>query len=300
MDSEERVGVVTVTFNSAQVLPDFLRCVAEQTHKDLLIFAVDNASTDDSIEILRGFPDERLKIIRNSENRGVAEGNNQGIRAALESGCSSILVINNDTEFGPTLLTQLLGALDDNRADMSCPKMLYFDERNKIWAAGGEFQSWFGYRVIHLGEGELDRGQYDRGRLVTYAPTCCVLIRKKVFDTIGLMDSSYFVYADDVDFMFRAMQRGLALWYLPECKLWHKISSLTGGDSTPFAIHYMTRNRIYFYRKNFSKPAVAMWVLLYKLHLLIRYLRGVDSTAIWNAKRKAVHEGLAMTASSLN
>jgi GT2 family glycosyltransferase len=300
MGSEEKVGVVTVTFNSAKVLPDFLRCIAQQSHKDFLLYAVDNASTDDSIEILRAFPDERLRIIANSENKGVAEGNNQGIQAALESGCRSVLLINNDTEFGPEVMAQLLQALDDNRVDMCCPKMLYFDEPNRIWAAGGEFQPWFGYRVIHLGEGEMDSGQYDQGRLVTYTPTCCVLIRKKVFDTIGLMDSRYFVYADDTDFMFRAMRRGLALWYFPECRLWHKVSSLTGGDSTPFAIRYMTRNRIYFYRKNFSRLAALLWILFYRSHLSFRYLRGIDSAAIWKAKRQAVHEGLAMATSSLN
>jgi len=300
MDREERVGIVTVTFNSAKVLPDFLRCITEQTYRNFLLYAVDNASTDNSVGLLRTFPDQRLQIIPNSENKGVAEGNNQGIRAALEAGCGSVLLINNDTEFGPMLIAQLLGALDDDHVSMVCPKMLYFDEPNRIWAAGGEFQPWCGYRVVHLGDGQLDEGQYDRGRLVTYTPTCCVLIRKRVFETIGLMDPRYFVYADDTDFMFRAMRHRITLWYLPECCLWHKVSSMTGGDSTPFAIRYMTRNRIYFYRKNFSTVTAAVWILLYIVHLSIRYFRGIDSATTWKAKRQAVHEGLAMIASSLS
>jgi len=295
MGSHEKVGVVTVTFNSGSVLPDFLRCIVEQTHKTLLIYAVDNASKDDSVEILRNFPDPRLKVIRNYENKGVAEGNNQGIRAALEEGCGSVLLINNDTEFPPTLVAQLLQALDEHQVDMAAPKMMYFDPSNRIWAAGGNFQPYRGYRVAHIGDGELDRGQYDQGRLITYTPTCCVLVRRSVFEAIGLMDQNYFVYADDTDFMFRAMRKGLTLWYAPQCQLRHKISSLTGGDNTPFAIRYMTRNRIYFYRKNFSRTKAAILVWLYRLHLSLRYLRGIDPKSVWTAKQSAVQEGLAMT-----
>ncbi len=75
MASENLIGVVTVTYNSESVLPDFLRCLAEQSHRDFLLFAVDNASKDNGLEILRDWGDERLRLIANENNRGVAEGN---------------------------------------------------------------------------------------------------------------------------------------------------------------------------------------------------------------------------------
>src|ERR1700733_2803561 len=103
MASGDRIGVVTVTYNSASVLPAFLGCVMEQTHREFILFAADNSSTDDTLRMLRGCSDERLKIIANPDNRGVAAGNNQGIVAALEAGCRSVLLLNNDTEFGATL-----------------------------------------------------------------------------------------------------------------------------------------------------------------------------------------------------
>src|SRR6266436_6146337 len=97
--TKTRIGVVTVTYNSADVLPDFLRCLSAQTHTDFLLFVIDNASHDGTVELLQAYNDSRLVIVANPDNRGVAEGNNQGIRRALEAGCFSVLLVNNDTEF---------------------------------------------------------------------------------------------------------------------------------------------------------------------------------------------------------
>jgi len=157
--AEGRIGVVTVTYNSAEVLPDFLRCMMAQTHADFLLFAVDNGSQDSTVELLKECQDSRLAVIANPDNRGVAEGNNQGIRKALEAGCCSVLLINNDTEFGKTLMEQLAQGLETYSSAMTCPKMLFFDEPERIWAAGGFFQPRLGYRVLHYGDGEVDPGR---------------------------------------------------------------------------------------------------------------------------------------------
>src|ERR1700756_2109155 len=174
MAKQGLIGVVTVTYNSAAVLPGFLPSILKQTHADFLLYAVDNALTDDTVNILRQCPDARLKIISNSDNKGVAEGNNQGIRAALQDGCASILLINNDTEFDECLVAQLVRGLDEFQVGMICPKIMYFDEPQRFWAAGGTLQAFLGYRPVHLGVDEIDRGQYDSPRLVGYVPTCCV------------------------------------------------------------------------------------------------------------------------------
>src|SRR5579871_1843491 len=106
------IGIVTVTYNSAGVLSDFLRCMSAQTYSNFKLFAIDNASHDKTVEILNAYDDSRLVIIANPDNRGVAEGNNQGIRGALKAGCSSVLLLNNDTEFDEMLLERLVAGLE--------------------------------------------------------------------------------------------------------------------------------------------------------------------------------------------
>jgi GT2 family glycosyltransferase len=288
--------VVTVTFNSAPVLPAFLVCTLGQTHLNFILYAVDNASVDDSVALLRDTRDGRVKVIANTVNQGVAEGNNQGIRAALEDGCDAVLLLNNDTEFSSDMFARLLAGLDENHCDMTTCKMLYFDPSDTIWCAGGWFDEKRFYGAFHFGMGEQDTGQYDEAKRVTYVPTCCLLVRRSVFELVGLMDARYFVYTDDVDFLYRCLKQNLTLWYLPEVRLYHKVSSLTGGDESLFAIRFMTRNRLFFLRKHLSGFQVLLWTA----HFLLlttpkRLFAGLDSMRQFRLRWMAVFEGFRMS-----
>jgi GT2 family glycosyltransferase len=294
MASGSKIGVVTVTYNSASVLTDFLSCLAVQTYQEFTLFAVDNASRDATLSILHNCHDPHIRIISNSENRGVAAANNQGIRAAFEAGCSSVLLINNDTEFGSTMIADLEQGLVRYAVGMTCPKIMYYDHPERIWAAGGKFQRWRGYRSVHLGDGENDLGQYDQARLVSYVPTCCVLIKKEVFDKVGMMDEHYFVYWDDTDFMYRAMKAGIRLMYLPEVKLLHKVGSLTGGATSPFAIHYGTRNSLYFLLKHFGIILTVPWLVLNEIIWCQKLILNRKPKSWFATKQAAVRESFSM------
>jgi len=293
MENSSKIGIVTVTYNSGRVLSDFLRCIFSQTHANFILFAIDNASTDATMRLLRDCQDSRLVIVGNLDNRGVAEGNNQGIRAALEAACDSVLLINNDTEFESDLLEKLFSGLARHKADMTCPKMMYFDEPQRFWAAGGHFQPWRGYRVSQRKDA-LDRGQYDQAEQVSYVPTCCVLIQASLFARTGLMDPKYFVYVDDVDFMYRAQRVGARLMYLPECKLLHKVSSLAGGQLSSVEIRYSTRNRVYFLIKNLGFLKGLPWIVLYEAYLCARFLGFQDRVSMFCFRQRAFFAGLAM------
>jgi GT2 family glycosyltransferase len=289
-----RIGAVTVTYNSAEVLVPFLQCVFRQTYADFVLFAIDNASSDDTLRLLHDSGDERLRIIGNPDNRGVAAANNQGIRAAMEAGCTSVLLLNNDTEFDSNLFSVLEEGLVKYGAEMICPKMMYFVEPDRIWAAGGQFQPWLGYRTAHLGADEIDIGQHDRARVVAYVPTCCVLIKSEVFEKVGLMDERYFVYVDDVDFMYRAMKMKIKLAYTPEAKLLHKVGRSTGGEDSPFSHRYCTRNRVFFMLQHFGLMASIPPLILYQLYFLVSLVTKKFSFNSFCIKQRAVREGFDM------
>ena len=286
---------MTVTFNSGNVLRPFLDCVFGQSFTDFKLYVVDNASKDNSADVVNEIREERVRFIANSENRGVAEGNNQGARAALEDGCETVLLLNNDTEFPMDLFSRLYSALEESRCDMATGKILYFEPSDRIWCAGGWFDPKRFYGAFHFGMGEEDSGQFDAPRRVTYAPTCCLLVRRSVFQRIGMMDSKYFVYNDDVDFLYRCLRQDIALWYAPEAVLFHKVSSLTGGDESDFAVRFMTRNRMYFIRKNLS-----LWhALIWGVHFLTwtapkLVLCGHDSLSRWRLRCISLFEGLGI------
>ena len=103
-----KIGIVTITYNSAKVIDGFLNSTLNQTHTNFILYIIDNISKDNTLEIINQYQDERIKIIANQKNVGVAAGNNQGIKQALQDNCNYILIINNDVEFEYTMFEKLL------------------------------------------------------------------------------------------------------------------------------------------------------------------------------------------------
>ena len=93
-----KIGIVTVLYNSESVLDDFFRTLNEQTYRDFSLYVVDNCSTDAGVERALELSKHcffKTTIIAESENWGVAKGNNIGIRQALADGCQYILLAIN-------------------------------------------------------------------------------------------------------------------------------------------------------------------------------------------------------------
>jgi len=289
-----KIGVVTVTYNSATVLEGFMRSVLAQSHADFILYVIDNASRDQTLAILGGYADPRIQIIANEANLGVAEGNNQGIALAAQCGCDFVLLLNNDTEFGADLFATMLDTMAEHDAEMLVPKMMYFEPKSTIWCAGGYYKPWMGYVSGHYGEGQSDRGQFDVARPIEYAPTCCMLIRAAVFGKVGVMDVRYFVYTDDLDFCWRALQLGVRLWYDPKGVLYHKVSSLTGGNQSDFTLQHVTRNKVYFALKNLGLLQIAWSLTIYQVIFLVKLLIGRDSRRIYLMKLDWYVRGIRM------
>jgi GT2 family glycosyltransferase len=291
MNADMKIGVVTVTYNSAQVIDGFMTSMLRQTHANFALYVVDNASADQTLERVAQYHDPRISVIRNQRNVGIAEANNQGTYTSLEADCEAVLFVNNDTEFEPCLLDQLAAGMKEHTSDMIAPKILYYDGQQVIWSAGGGFSPFKGYAAYHHGFGQIDQGQFDVTRRVDHAPACCLLVRKDVFTRIGFMDSRYFVYHDDTDFCYRAMRAGLKLIYLPSAKLLHKASSLTGGPESEFSVRYCTRNQIYFILKHLGPWRGLIYLPAFQARLLWRLIsRKVDFPSFL-LREKAFAEG---------
>jgi len=285
-------GVVTVTFNSALVIRGFIESLLKQVHANFILYVIDNASSDTTLQHLAEYHDPRIVVVRNSTNVGAAEGNNIGIRAAVNDGCSSILLINNDTEFDSDLVLQLYAGLRRYKSDMAVPKISYFDSPDRIWYGGGYFSRLRG-TSRHFGMDCMDKGQFDQPRAVDYGPTTCMLIRKEVFGRVGILDANYFAYLEDTDFCYRARQAGIKLSYVPSAHLLHRVSSLTGRDSD-FTTRYCIRNHVYHILKNLPCWQWLFYLPALQLHLVMKFiLARRDLKTFWLAEN-AFWEGISV------
>ncbi len=243
-------SLIIPNWNGAHLLPTCLDSLKKQTFTDFEIIVVDNASRDNSRELLaRNYPEVRVLTL--DTNRGFAGGVNAGIRAARGE---IIVLLNNDTEAEPNWLEELVHALEANKpAAMAASKLRLFNAREKLHSAGDYF------RVDGIpgnrGVWEVDRGQYDDSNAPPVFGPCAgaAAYRRELFDAVGLFDESLGSYCEDVDLNWRARLAGFESVYAPRAIVYHMVSATGGGAR---ASYFVGRNFILVLVKNY--PA-ALW-----------------------------------------
>lgn len=253
MNNNSKIGLVTVLYNSVEVLEGFFQSLSKQTFKNFILYVIDNSPNDDALneaKKLATFYNIPSEFINNNANLGVAKGNNQGIELSLKNNCDYVLLLNNDIEFPENTIFDMLKYAEEKNESIIVPKIYYYGT-NKLWMAGGHISKWKG-TTVHRGDKEEDIGQYNKIEYTNYGPTCFMLIHKDIFKTVGRMDEKYFVYYDDTDFIWRANKLGYKIVYFPKSIVNHKVSFSTGGGESLFSIYYMHRNRVIFICNNLS------------------------------------------------
>lgn len=246
-----KLFIILVNYKRAQDTSECITSLQKSSFKNFNILIVDNGSCDGSVKFLQNHhPD--ANIFESKTNLGFAAGNNLGVQYALHQQCKYILLLNNDTIVDESMLKVLIHTMEQNpQAGIIGAKIYYFDRQNVLWFAGGTLKV-HSAMGLHVGIGEVDKGQYDEVRASDYITGCCLLARREVYETIGVFDHTYFAYLEDADFCLRARQAGYLILYQPRAIVYHKISSTSSWDS-PVYLYFNLRNKILFLRKH-SRP----------------------------------------------
>lgn len=293
----KRLTVIVLNWNgyddTALLLPTLARCrVPEGWQVHVLV--VDNGSTDGSADRLREtFPE--VEVLALAENRMFAAGNNAGLIHALEHGADAIMLLNNDTEADPGLYEKLLLALEqDPKAGAVAPLIYHAPPSGVIWYAGGSCAPALGWSA-HRGLRETDRGQYREVEATGYLTGCCLLAPRAVWEKVGLLDPRYYIYAEDADWCLRARAAGYRLLFVPTARLWHKVSSSSGGASNAWKIYQRLRANLRLFGTHARGLARITWLpaLLAQQIALVGWLtlRGHGAAAaavpraLWDALR---------------
>jgi GT2 family glycosyltransferase len=256
------------------------------------IHVVDNASKDDSVgAIARAHP--RARIHLNPANAGFAGGVNPGLRAALGAGADWVLLLNNDATLQPDAVSRLLGAARERPDAGLLGGKIYRDRAAKIlWCCGVDLG--FGPNVGRLrGFGRKDDGRWDETETVDSLTGCGLLVRRAVFEKVGLLDESYFAYVEDADFALRAAEAGFRCVYEPTAVFEHKGGGSTGGGysvgrkylTAHGAARFLRRHGAFRLWANFIVFDVLLWPLLF----VVACLKGERKAAV--AKLKGTIDG---------
>lgn len=261
-------GIVVLNWNGFGETVECLESIDRARLPGVEVLVVDNGSSDGSRALLESrFP--KLPLISTGENLGYAGGNNVGIRYWLDRGKDSVVLINNDITVEAGFLAPLFAALDaDPELGLVGPLILRQDEPNKIECAGLDVGMMTGLTRLK-GLGEVDVGQFDGVRIVEHPMGACLLVRRAVFDRIGLLDESFFMYSEEVEFAQRAAGAGFRSAVVGDSKVLHK-SRMSSNQVPGLVLYYGTRNSVLLRRRIASRP---QWLVFAALDLLVRFPR---------------------------
>lgn len=280
------VSVVIVNWNGKHHLPECLASVRAQTFRDFEVILVDNGSTDGSAAWVReAFPE--VSLVALPDNQGFCGGNNVGIRAARGE---YIALLNNDTEVEPEWLGELVRHIRQDPSIAACDsKILYFDQRDRIWSAGAVYT--IAGSCEWRGHGQRD-GEIVEPAEVFTANACSALYARRVLDEIGALDEDFFAGYEDVDWSFRAHLRGYRIVNVPSSRVYHKVSA-THQFNSPTYVYHGQRNVAAVFVKNMPTSLLLKYGglhLLYTAGSLVYFARQGRLSAFLRGKRDVLRQ----------
>jgi GT2 family glycosyltransferase len=231
----QRTWIVLLNWNGVRHLEYCLPSLLSSQLDDAHILLVDNASTDGSVAFAAKFTGSAFTILQLRENMGWAGGNNAGIRYAASQGAQFIALLNNDMMFSPNWLADAM----------------------KVFEVESD-AGFVGSRIVYSAEA-FDACAHEH---FSYRPTnhidgCCLIVRRDVFDAIGLIDEEYFIYSEEDDLEERAFRIGFRL-FESSSPVWHREEGTM--QAFPSRKSYLAmRNTMLFFRR-FRSPL--LWPII--------------------------------------
>ena len=273
------VSVIIVSWNARELLMQCLATLSQETCRyPMEIIVVDNASSDGSPEAVESrYPGVRL--IRTGANLGFAKANNIGI---AQSRGRYLALINSDVKVLKDCLTRLVDFYDEHpEAGMAGPHTTGRDDKLQrtcrgfpsLWnmfcravavdTALPKWKVFSGYSLAYWAQEDL--------RTVDILSGCFWLVRREALIQVGLLDESFFMYGEDMDWCRRFWAAGWKLYFVPAAKIIH----YGGGSSSNSPVHFFIEKQradLQYWKKHHSSPAAACYFLISCVHLALRVL----------------------------
>lgn len=255
------VSVIILNYNTCELTLNALRSVYEsKTSYTFEVILIDNHSTDDSlVRIKAEYP--QVKLIENKINVGYSRGNNQGMR---EASGRYVLLLNSDTILEEQTLEIMISYMDKNIevGASGCKIVLPDGSLDKACKRGfptplASFYYAFGFSKLfpdkpHFNQYQLSHLDSDHEYDVDCLVGAFMLVRKQVIDQVGMLDESFFMYGEDIDWCYRIKQAGWRIYYYPRTKITH----YKGASSRrkPVKIIYEFHRAMFlFHKKHYQK-----------------------------------------------
>lgn len=278
------VSAIVPTWNRADLLRSILTNLGAQTRAPDQVIVVDNGSTDATQLVAREF---HADLVVFPENRGFAAAVNEGISRAKGDW---LLILNNDVALEPEWLQRLLAAAEQEDAAFAAGKLLRMDDLRTL-DGSWDLVSRAAY-AWRCGFGRPDGAVWSMRRKISFIPMTAALFHRRVFQQIGLLETRFESYYEDVDFGVRCVLGGLEGIYEPAAVAMHMGKS-TLGKADARVMFLSARNQVLLLAKHYPAETLRRfaWPILVgqTLSVLAAAKQGHFLTALrgkWDALRQ--------------
>lgn len=265
-----KIGIVLVNWNGladTEACLESLERLAPDPGAEPFVVVVDNASTDGSREALASRPG--LLFLPQDENLGFAAAANAGARAALARGAEAVFLLNNDTRADRGILTALAREFEDPGVGIAGPRIERIHPAGEVWYDGG----WTDLPLGRAHHRTPDKGPPDHPCDVGFVTGCAMLVRREVWERVGFLSESFFMYCEDNDYCLRAAAAGFRLRYVPGARILHKVSGSGADSRTPLGAYLSARNRLLLARRFGAAADLALVPVRYGREMAERLVR---------------------------
>ena len=224
------VAIVILNYNGRNYLQQFLPSVLASSYPNKRIIVADNASTDDSLQLLQtDFSDVEIIIL--GKNYGFAEGYNQALKKVE---ADYLILLNSDVEVTPGWIEPIITLMQNDPVIAACqPKVLSYHQKNQFEYAGGA-GGWIDYLGYPFARGrvfdhcEQDNGQYNDTTRVFWATGAAMFVRSSLFNQMNGFDGFFFAHMEEIDLCWRMQLAGYKIMCCPASVVFH-----VGGGTLP-------------------------------------------------------------------
>jgi hypothetical protein len=288
------VSIIIVSWNTKDILRDCVTSIYAQTNCiDFEIIVVDNCSSDGTVKmLLNDFPE--VIVIANKTNRGFAAANNQGMTIAKGQ---YYLLLNPDTLILDGAIQKTYAFAEKNRDIGVVGCQVWLDEKN-IQQTCFSFPSISNLiiqktglrRVFHNSFifGRVNYGWWDRKSQmdVDVVSGMYMLVRLEAVKQVGLMDESYFVYAEETDWCFRFRAAGWRCVFTPMARIVHLDGGNKSTDQASIKMFVqLQKSHLIFYRK---QRGLVSWFIAKTIYTSTMFVNYCFFSLLYFLKRKNV------------
>ena len=211
------------------------------------VIVVDNASTDGSQQMIENEYGKQVTLIAKAENTGGAGGFATGMRAAVETGCDYVALLDNDILLDTDTLPKLVAYLQTHSEVGVAGAKICTMDNPAILQELGAFIDRENYGVKTPLKGHKDDNSLPDVVVCDYVPACCLVTRTEIIREAGVFDEAHFIYWDDMDWCTRVKLAGYEIHAIASARVQHKMGAVHATNT--FSNYYFERNRLRYFAK---------------------------------------------------